>query len=483
MSVNTPINTNSSSTGASTLNNVSSTYGWDTVFAMPIADVNSVIAAKKSSPTSFQCQIQSGMSIDGTFSDWQITQGGDGKLIHMLVPVTTISLTAQGKTFNANNLGALIEVELHYIPHTEQPSDVNQGTLHNLVLKTSSTSPSEKVVTVLNLIVPETEVLDPMLSIYMKAGLEMWFNENLDQFEHVFATVNLNRKADQGQWEWLYPTYTGYAYIDRDSEADCLLGILCMTQNRSADSLAEQISEAAIPLGSKAGFLISAERFLTCLVMPQLATSFPGSKFSDFELYSNLLGIRNTGDLSMPPVEESGSTYHPVMKTFNFEIDGTEVKVYGYSETDVSPGVTAWCESTHWYQITLGTNSSGEQTLVWKESQTAIENHGVNKAAWVEITEEIATVVLVIVAAVFTAATDGAGAIVVALIGGLITGAAANAANIEALVAKNDAPSMDLLVLNSTDPIKWSDSKDFDLNYASLNESLQLGGDASFSGN
>jgi len=61
MSVNTPINTNSSSTGASTLNNVSSTYGWDTVFAMPIADVNSVIAAKKSSPTSFQCQIQSGI--------------------------------------------------------------------------------------------------------------------------------------------------------------------------------------------------------------------------------------------------------------------------------------------------------------------------------------------------------------------------------------------------------------------------------------
>ena len=70
----------------------------------------------------------------------------------------------------------------------------------------------------------------------------------------------------------------------------------------------------------------------------------------------------------------------------------------------------------------------------------------------------------------------------VALIGGLITGAAANAANIEALVAKNDAPSMDLLVLNSTDPIKWSDSKDFNLNYASLNESLQLGGDASFNG-
>jgi hypothetical protein len=148
----------------------------------------------------------------------------------------------------------------------------------------------------------------------------------------------------------------------------------------------------------------------------------------------------------------------------------------------VSAGITAWCDSTHWYDISLGTNSSGEQTLLWKETQTAIENHGVNKAVWVEITEEIATVVLVIVGAVFTALTEGAGAIVVVLIAGLITGVAGNAANIEALIAKNDAPSMDMLVLNSTDPIKWSDSQDFKLDYASLDESLQLGGDANFTG-
>lgn len=480
--MSTIISSTTASNASSTLNNIASTYGWDTVFAMPIADVNKVIVAKKTSPKSFQYDIQTGMSITGNFSDWQITRGGDGKLIHMEVPLTSITLSANGKVFIAQNIAAVIEVELHYIPHDEQPDDVSQGTLHNLVVKSQASVPEEKVVTVLNLIVPTEDNLDPLVSIYMKTGLELWFNANLSQFEHVFATVNLNRKADKGQWEWLYPTYTGYAYIDRTQDEDCLLGILCMTQDRSADSLAEQISEAAIPLNSKAGFLISGERFLTCLVLPQMETNFPGSNASDFELYSNGLGIRNTVDIKMSPIEHDGSTYNPVMKTFNFEIDGNQIKVYSHSETEVSAGITAWCDSTHWYDISLGTNSSGEQTLIWKETQTAIENHGVNKAVWVEITEEIATVVLVIVGVVFTALTDGAGAIVVALIAGLITGVAGNAANIEALIAKNDAPSMDMLVLNSTDPIKWSDSQDFKLDYASLNESLQLGGDANFTG-
>ena len=44
------------------------------------------------------------------------------------------------------------------------------------------------------------------------------------------------------------------------------------------------------------------------------------------------------------------------------------------------------------------------------------------------------------------------------------------------LVAKDDAPAIDNFVLNGTASVKWDDAKDFKLESACLNESMQFGG-------
>jgi hypothetical protein len=54
---------------------------------------------------------------------------------------------------------------------------------------------------------------------------------------------------------------------------------------------------------------------------------------------------------------------------------------------------------------------------------------------------------------------------------------------VPALIEKlnqDDSPSIDLLLVNAVDPITWTGSDVFRLDYASLNASLQLGGDPSF---
>jgi hypothetical protein len=47
-------------------------------------------------------------------------------------------------------------------------------------------------------------------------------------------------------------------------------------------------------------------------------------------------------------------------------------------------------------------------------------------------------------------------------------------------VGKNNAPPIGALVLNATVAIRWADSKDFQLGFAGLNDSLQLGGSLGF---
>ena len=86
----------------------------------------------------------------------------------------------------------------------------------------------------------------------------------------------------------------------------------------------------------------------------------------------------------------------------------------------------------------------------------------------------------VVVGIAITVLTDGAGAMIGLMVATLLIGLAQRAPDIVAAIGQSDAPSIDLLVLNTTDPVRWSDSKDFRLSWVGLNDSLQMGGDPGF---
>ena len=123
------------------------------------------------------------VNVTGTSSDWPITLGGSGKLIHMSTPVTQLS--AKGAIAGKGPVCF----------------DFGAGSF----------------------------------------GIEV---------EHVFASINLNLTADQGQFAWLLSTYTSYAYIDGATSGDSILGVLCMTEGRSANGLDQEISSNAISEGA-----------------------------------------------------------------------------------------------------------------------------------------------------------------------------------------------------------------------------------------
>ncbi len=121
------------------------TYDWDTAFGIPVPLVNKAIVDKKSSPSGFS-YAEDTFNVRGGFGDWQITRGGDGKNVRFHFPLKNIILTytGTGKQIQCPDGTAVIEVNLHYIPHTGA-AGAYKGTPHALVVKHTADSSVQPV--------------------------------------------------------------------------------------------------------------------------------------------------------------------------------------------------------------------------------------------------------------------------------------------------------------------------------------------------
>lgn len=452
------------------------TYGWDTAFAIPVPDVNTAIIDKKSSPPSFSVT-EPTYTVSGGFGDWQICQGGDGKAVRMIWPLNNVVLTypSTGKQFTFDG-HVVVEVELHYIPHTDPTNDA----VNPQALKVNPTaSPGQPPLSIIALSLTPTP--GTISGALVQAALKDWGTANLAEFAHVFAVVDLNQQVDQGQWGFVAPNETDYAYLDGNTLEDSVFAVLCMTGTRTAAGLTEQVSQAAIPAGSVAGFVISQARALADLVRPAIMLAYPGLTDENFLLNDDQteLYLTDGSSVALAPVTQDGGTYYPSLTNLTVKSEGSTLILNSFTTTDVATGITATCQSTHWYVITLGTSSNG-QTLSFTESQPASIVHSIFQSPGSILTQLIITIVGLVALALLAVLTGGAALIVGGLVIGLILGATQM---VPALIEKlngDDSPSIDLLLVNAVDPITWTASDKFALNYAELNVSLQLGGDPKF---
>jgi hypothetical protein len=458
-----------------------STYDWDTVFALPVADVNRAIVTGKSSPRGFSYDHVEGGSRTTTsarFGDWQVAQGGDGKNLRMTIPLAEIAVGAQ----YFGNGTATIEVKLQYLPHTDGPAPA-QGRLVKLVVRNTSSDLDNDPVVVLVGEIAGASSMGLLQQAIFQVGLGAWLNANLAAFTHVFAVVNLNDRIDQdAQWAFTKPTYVDYAYTDGATLDQSTFGVLCMTGGRRGEGLSEQISPNAIPQGSRAGFLVAPARFLTDLLLPAMLHCYKGLGTDDLLVASDAssLSLKPGRTPTLSGVEHDGTSYSPVLEELEVSLLGQSLEIRSHTKTEVSPGIWSITEATHWYAISLGSLPNGTQTLKYRETQPAQIEHTTEKSTGVVIGEIIAAVLTAVAVVVAGVLTDGAAFVVAALVIGALGGVAAATPEIIAAANTDDSPDIDALRLNVMAPVTWPDSKDFRLDFAGLNGSLQLGGQPSF---
>jgi hypothetical protein len=472
---------------------VATTFGWDTVFAIRMRDVNTAIrkALPPPYPARFSQPFRSNtlgtIPFRGTFGMWQMCAGGSGELVRFAVPLKSVEFDAPDESGKASTtaLGparAVIEVRLSFLPHDVPTAALPSGSLHKLVVAASTRDPGQAPVTLVSLEF-EKDPGDETVTAAARSMLTDWFVGNLEAFTHVFSLVNLDRKADQGQFEWLLPTFTSYAFASNPSCADdSVLAILCMTQNRSADGLIAEVSEYAIPDGARSGFLLSRPRFLEEVVLPAIPHLFQGARPEDFTLSDARDEIRLAG--SVLPVQavkgDDGKQYPAELHDFHFSVDGECITIEATTKVTICHGVHAICSSRSRYRLVLINRAGGTQTLDYVRDGEPVTHYDASEDTDITLWKGVIGLIGVVVGIAIAVLTDGAGAMIGLMVATLLIGLAQRAPDIVAAIGQSDAPSIDLLVLNTTDPVRWSDSKDFRLSWVGLNDSLQMGGDPGF---
>lgn len=321
------------------------TNGWHTVFAIRYPDVNAAIVKAGASPDDYLQVETSGTrtaSISGPFSDWQLTTGGDGRNLRMTLPSALLRYedTTQPGPREFAAVTFVIEVELQFLPQPDQDHASAAGVWYDLKLDFEKLRNSANQAFVIDLLYAGTD-MDGLTKATLMGLMADWLNANAQEFNHVFATVNLNAKADVDDFQWMVPTHVSYGCTDRGTPESSIFAVLCMTDNVSAEGLAHQVSVDAIPEGERSAFLISKERFLRRMVLPGIGGLFSDPQESGrvwpddyFELRSDDTIITNESEVSIDQMDfsekgDGSKTYKATVQKekFTFEFHGDYVSV------------------------------------------------------------------------------------------------------------------------------------------------------------
>ena len=469
---------------------LTNTNSWDTVFAVKIKDVNAAIKNNQASPTSMQQAMDEDGMVTASFGDWFVGDSGDGNLLHLNIPIVECEVVYNGKSSKLKeHLVAVAEVRLHFYDSVKNggkeppaaPSasiNKNQDEAKQICLKVKhhKLHPDDEAVSAVSVDFGELPGM-MMLQALLPDAIKKWLNANMQVFDHIFATVNLNQKAANGAFQWLMPTHTGYAFIRNENDpAESTLGILCMTEGRNYDTLVEELAYNAIPPQAAAGFLISQERLMDKLIMPSLPKAFPGLTTEDFVVDDGGTMLLLNVDGKSFTVMHENKEYQATLESFQLSLKDGKLSLHAQTKTTITPHIYAHSTQDHAYSIELFSKPDGSQSLQYVACSEPVILNSTSQDAGVGIGEMVASIIAGVMLAILTILTDGLVLVLVVIIGGLLVGLIASASEIVQLIGTNDAPNVDLLLLNFTDPIRWTDQKDFTLSSAGLNGPLQLGG-------
>lgn len=473
---------------------ITPTFGWDTVFAIPIDRVNKAIAANKVSPPklTYKSTAASAFQMQADFGDWQVIPEGDGPIVRMALPMKNLSgsyvdTKGQSHAFTCTDLVGVIEVKLNFLPHdgTTPLYDADgkplppppKGTTRQLLLtRTVSNDPSDPVVTFVAMTFTK-----PLSLIAMKTSVEAafleWCGDNLDDFAHVFAVVDLNDKMATGKWAFCKPHTTNYAVVDKIDKSSAYLGILCMTSSDPVPD-EQQISAFAIPDKCTASFLISPRRMLEDIAKPSMESVWPNLDPNDLEVDSSglLLSLKSGVSVTLKDITtKQGDTYTPVMTSFSLKIMGDEMKIDAHIEIEVSLGIYATCTSTYYYKIGLGTNSNNEPAMVYTQSRSPVNTKGSRTDPGIAGLQAALNIISIVLALLLLVVDPAISLVISVVLVGIAVGQY-EINNIQ-ISHSGDAPGIGDLRDNFTAPITWTDTKDLTLKYVGMSESLRLGGD------
>ncbi len=345
------------------------TYGWHTVAAITYADVNKAIAASGKVPASFSATApdSSTSANNVTFGVWSLAFGGSGADISMQIGVTGGSITGPfgvGGDRASLPISATtfpILVKANYVPHVDDSTVLNLVLDHRQPVSVGAYSGAA----------PTTNSL---ANAALRGLLQQWLIENINEFNMVFASVDLDASYKSEGLNWLAPSFRGYAVSEPPTAQtmdNCVFAVLCLVDGALAPTnISYAVSPYAIPAGANAAFLINGEKFLEHMMFAALPAMFDGVPAGQSAAYFDITNdgsqITNSKPLQLNKVQlDNGKIVSPNVDPLKFtvQLDGQEL-VMSISDMsfELSAGVSVHLTYTCRAKLTYGgANATGAQ--------------------------------------------------------------------------------------------------------------------------
>ncbi|MEW5685312.1 MAG: TULIP family P47-like protein [Pseudomonadota bacterium] len=279
-------------------------FGWDTVFALPLAAFNLTLASP-AVPAPMQYSFAASghgpadHDLAWSFGPWQV-EDATGAQFTLTSQLLQASLT--GATGACDLSGGLCRVTANLVMKATSDADPAEAP--------SPEAPAEgEPWAVVDLEAPQTA--DFASSLIAQQGLAAWFATQAASkaFDAIFAGLQV-RTADRAQAAKLKVLASRLAGATLPDQSQAI-AVLARTATDSVTGCPLELSPFALPPKAGAVFLISAERLLATMIAPALPHVFgstPGDAASDFPVLDDCR-IRNTTPLSFPVTTADGKIY------------------------------------------------------------------------------------------------------------------------------------------------------------------------------
>lgn len=440
------------------LQNSVSNNGWDTVSICRVTALNERIKSDQTYPENIQ-EMQNPFTLEGKFAAWQVVTGGDGRNVKLNVPMASGTYVGlNNEKFDLSGISVDIYVTLSYFP---LPKEKVEDGHYKLYVQSVQQDQANPIASVIALKDPNKK-LDSINKSILRGLFESWLNkkENLEKFNTLFATILINNMGKESEeYKWLRATTISYAYTDSGSEETSIFGILCMTNDRSADGLPRQLPAIALEKDDNAIFTISREVFVKYQFKPALPFIFPESPKAVYDIDSSGTVVNCKG-INLDKVRVGAIDYEPVAEQFEVSFDENYIQTTANIKTNISPGIDVRTEIRTKQVLVLGKNSKGEDVMLYQNVGEPYVKNTNEISPWIEVTEIILGLIAAVVTGIAGAVAGKIAALVVgiivaavvALIGGIIHGIIVAA--VGGSVA-DEIPSVGPMVKVATNQIQW----------------------------
>lgn len=362
-----------------------STNGWDTVHALRFSEVNKAIVNAKSSSSSFEEHIEDDdghQVIAGQFAPWQLTTGGDGRNVRLILPIPEAIFEFRDNRDNLRNVKATIEINLDWVQNAAQhdlKNDVqNAPTMISMDFGSNNIPPIRKAL--------------------FQNLLTKWIQENPQAFDHTFASVDINDAANQGSFAWIKPKNgkISYAVADHDKYTtieNSVFAVLCMTSDDPAPET-HMVSASSIPDGVNAALLIRPKAVLKNMFLPNIYLVFDQAKAEDFDLSNDNMSISNNKEVSMGKQDMDGTIVAPKIDKgdYTLTIQDNKIVMHTIAKFDYKLGISISIDHTTNY--TIGIDTAGKFILTVLDSKTDASVESSTAFMWINIGAGIGAAIL-----------------------------------------------------------------------------------------